>query len=330
MIISRAPLRISFVGGGTDLRSFYVEEPGQVLSVAIDKYIYVVVKRQAGIVEHKYRINWSQVEFRDKIEDIKHPIIREALTVFDIDFPIEISTFSDIPANTGLGSSSTFAVALVHALYALKGEMVSKHTLATLAADIEVNQLKRVMGKQDHFASAYGNLNIFSFNVDESVSVEPVFYKPSVRASLEGNMLLFYTCLKRDASEILTVQNRVTKDRRDVLRKMKGQVSCLRDALSGGLNLTQIGDILHEAWEMKKGLADEISNSKIDSYYELALKAGATGGKLLGAGGGGFLMLYVEPQHQSKVIESLASLYCLRVKFDTGGACITYYDNDTI
>jgi len=161
MIISRTPFRISFVGGGTDLRSFYAEEPGQVLSTSIDKYIYVVVKRQIGIVEYKYRINWSQVEFKNRIEDIEHPIVREALRLMEIDFPIEITTFADIPAGTGLGSSSSFAVGLMHALYALKGQYVTKYTLAESAAQIEINILKRTMGKQDHYAASYGNLNIF-------------------------------------------------------------------------------------------------------------------------------------------------------------------------
>ena len=156
MIVSKTPLRISFVGGGTDLRSFYSEEPGQVLSVAINKYIYVVIKRQIGIVEYKYRINWSQVEFKNRIEDIEHPIVREALRLMEIDFPVQITTFADIPAGTGLGSSSSFAVGLMQALYALKGQTVTKYTLATTAAQIEIDILKRTMGKQDHFAAALG------------------------------------------------------------------------------------------------------------------------------------------------------------------------------
>ena len=162
MIITRTPFRISFAGGGTDLREFYSQESGRVISTSIDKYIYVVIKRQLGIVERKYRINWSQVEFKDKIEDIEHPIVKEALKFFKVDFPIEITTFSDIPGQTGLGSSSSFAVGLVNALHALRGEMVTKHTLASEAAHIEVDVLGRAMGKQDHFAAAYGNFNILT------------------------------------------------------------------------------------------------------------------------------------------------------------------------
>jgi D-glycero-alpha-D-manno-heptose-7-phosphate kinase len=178
MIISRTPLRISFVGGGTDLSSFYEEEDGQVLSAAIDKYVYVTAKRQLDIVEHKYRISWSKIEFRDSIDDIEHPIVREALRLMKIDFPIEITTQADIPGQTGLGSSSAFAVGLLHALYALKGETVTKGALARLAAHIEIDILGRNIGAQDHYACAYGNINKLTFQRGGTVLVEPIFYRP--------------------------------------------------------------------------------------------------------------------------------------------------------
>ena len=330
MIISRTPFRISFVGGGTDLRTFYYDEPGQVLSTSIDKYIYVVVKRQVGIVEYKYRVNWSKVEFTNNIDDIEHPIVREALRLFQIDFPIEITTFSDIPGSTGLGSSSAFCVGLVHALHALKGKYASKGSLATTAGKIEVDILKRTMGKQDHFASAYGDLNIFTFNSDETITVEPVFYSVDVKDKLERNLMLFYTELKRDASDVLESQNKATEEKRVVLGKMRDLVNPLRDVLSGSQNLRRFGEILHEGWLLKKSITSDISNSIIDSYYERALQAGAVGGKLLGAGGGGFLLLYVEPEKQAKVTDELKELFCLDVKFDSGGTRITYYDQDTI
>ena len=330
MIISRTPFRISFVGGGTDLRSFYSEEPGQVLSTSIDKYIYVVVKRQIGIVEYKYRVNWSKVEFCNNIEEIEHPIVREALKLFEIDFPIEITTFSDIPGSTGLGSSSAFTVGLVHALHALKGKHATKHTLATEAGSIEVDILKRTMGKQDHFASAYGDLNVFTFNSDETISAEPVFYTDEVRNTLEQNIMLFYTELKRDASDVLETQDKVTADKRAVLSQMRDLVHPLREVLSGNKDMNTFGEILHEGWLLKKSITNEISNSQIDGYYEKALQAGAIGGKLLGAGGGGFLLLYVEPENQSKVIDALAELFCLDVKLDNAGTRITYYDQDRI
>ena len=326
MIISRTPFRVSFVGGGTDLRSFYAEEPGQVLSASVDKYIYVVVKRQIGIVEYKYRINWSQVEFKNRIEDIEHPIVREALRLMEIDFPIEITTFADIPAGTGLGSSSSFAVGLMHALYALKGQYVTKYTLAESAAQIEINILKRTMGKQDHYAASYGNLNIFTFQPDESVVVEPVFYQMEVKNTLDDNLMLFYTKLKRDASEVLKTQNRAISKKRKVLQKMRDLVHPLKDVLSGKNNVNVFGEILHKNWMLKKSITDQVSSAKIDVYYDKAIAAGAIGGKLLGAGGGGFLLFYVEKKNQNSVREVLSELYELKFELDTDGTRITYYD----
>jgi len=330
MIISRTPFRISFVGGGTDLRSFYSEEPGQVLSTSIDKYIYVVVKRQIGIVEYKYRINWSKVEFCNHIEDIEHPIAREALQMMEIDFPIEITTFSDIPAGTGLGSSSSFSVGLIHALYALKYQTVTKHQLACDAAKIEIEKLKRTMGKQDHFAAAYGGINALTFNNNETVTVDPVFYSPETHDRLEKNLLLFYTKVKRDASEVLKAQDRESSKKREVLRKMKNLVIPLRDALSEGGDINLVGEILHENWQLKKSLTNVISSKKIDEYYVRARKAGAIGGKLLGAGGGGFLMFYVKPEKQQAVINSLKDLFYFQVSLDNSGTRITYYDQSNI
>lgn len=326
MIITRTPFRISFAGGGTDLRAFYSSEPGKVISTTINKYIYVVIKRQIGIVEHKFRINWSKVEFKDRIEDIEHPIIREALRIFEIDFPIEITTFSDIPGQTGLGSSSAFTVGLVHALHAIKGEMVTKHTLATEAAHIEVNLLGRSMGKQDHFASAYGNLNIFTFTSDEKVLVEPVLYEAITKKRIESNLLLFYLKTKRDASSILESQERETVNKVNELRAMKNLVEPLKEIFSTGVGLNNFGKILDQGWTLKSQLTDNISSSEIDKYYQTAKKYGAVGGKLLGAGGGGFLLFYVEQKNQQKLMNQLADLYCLPIEFDDSGSRITYYD----
>jgi D-glycero-alpha-D-manno-heptose-7-phosphate kinase len=329
MIISRTPFRISFVGGGTDLRSFYSEEQGQVLSTAIDKFVYVVVKRQIGIVEYKYRINWSQVEFKNRIEDIEHPIVREALRFMKIDFPIEITTFSDVPAGSGLGSSSSFAVGLMSALSALRGKLVTNYQLAESAAQIEIEILKRSMGKQDHYAAAYGDLNVFTFHGDEKVTVEPVFYNAKVLQKIASNLLLFYTGKKRNASEILKKQDLVTSKKMSVLRQMKNLVEPLRDVILSGKNLHQIGEILHENWELKRSLTDLTSSKEIDEIYLKALRAGAIGGKLLGAGGGGFLIFYVEPDKHESVIKALSGLYQMKFRFDTSGTRITYYDQST-
>jgi len=326
MIITRTPFRISFAGGGTDLREFYSLEPGRVISTSINKYIYVVVKRQIGIVEHKYRINWTKVEFKNKIDDIEHPIVREALRMFGIDFPIEITTFTDIPGSTGLGSSSAFAVGLVHALHALKGEMVTKHMIASEAAHIEVDILGRAMGKQDHYASAYGNLNVFTFTSDEVVSVEPVLYKHKAKKHIESNLMLFYLKMKRNASEILESQQLETKSKLFELRKMQSLVDPIREVFSSGIGLNAFGEALHEGWVIKRSLTEDVSSKEIDSYYEKAINAGALGGKLLGAGGGGFLLFYVEEINQKRVMKELSDLYFLPIKFDNSGTRITYYD----
>ena len=326
MIISRTPFRVSFVGGGTDLNAFYAREDGKVLSTTIDKYIYVTVKRQLDIVEHRYRVAWSKTELKNAIDDIEHPIVREALKIMKIDFPIEVTTFADIPANTGLGSSSAFTVGLLHALFALKGEMVTKGTLASIASHIEVDILGRNIGKQDHYASAYGNINMFTFHRNHKVSVEPVFYDPNFKETVEKNLMLFYTRLKRDASEILKNQKEKTPDKFAVLCSMRDLVEPLAGVISSGKDPHHIGEILHKGWLLKKSITDEISSKEIDSYYEKALKAGATGGKLLGAGGGGFLLFYVAPEYQEAVVKALSDLYRLRFKFDTEGTRITYYD----
>jgi len=330
MIISRTPFRISFAGGGTDLPEFYSKEDGQVISTGIDKYIYVAVKRQTAISEYKFRINWSKVEFKDKIEDIEHPIVREALKMMDLDIPLEISTFADIPSNTGLGSSSSFAVGLLHALFTLKGKMVTKGVLAGMASRLEIDKLKRKIGKQDHYAAAYGSLNIFTFHTDGAVSVEPVFYRPEIRESLENHLMLFYTAIKRDAHKILSVQHMKTQEKRHVLAEMKSLVLPLGNLLSSGTDLREFGRLLHRGWLLKKSITDEISSKQIDAYYERAMAAGALGGKLLGAGGGGFLLFFVEPKKQKAVARALSGLYCLPFKFENAGTRITYYDQSLV
>ena len=326
MIISRTPFRISFVGGGTDLELYYAKEDGMVLSASIDKYIYVVVKRQDAIVEHKYRINWSTVEFKNRIEDIEHPIVRESLKLMEIDFPIEITTFADIPANTGLGSSSAFTVGLLHALFALKGQMVRKGELAAMAAKIEIDILGRKIGKQDHYAASYGNLNIFTFHKDQRVSVDPVFYDREKRDSIQDRLMLFYTAIKRDASDILNAQLKNMDKKHQVLTEMKNLVLQLNKVISLPGEINSFGHILHSGWLLKKSLSEEISSLPIDGYYQKAMEAGALGGKLLGAGGGGFLLFYVNPEKQKSVKKALSDLEELFFNFEDSGTRITYYD----
>ncbi|MBQ37364.1 MAG: hypothetical protein CME04_13325 [Gemmatimonadaceae bacterium] len=326
MIISRTPLRISFFGGGTDLRSYYSKRPGRVISAGIDKYLYVVLREQVGFVEHRYRINWSQVEFCREIDEIQHPIVREAFRMFEVESPMELTTFSDIPAGTGLGSSSTFAVGLVNALHALRRQRVTKHTMASEAAHLEIDILGRVMGKQDHFAASYGKLNTYSFNQDETVEVEPVFFESARLEMLEDRLLLFYTGQQRNASEILETQDSATSDTIELLSRMQEFVQPMADIISGSGDMSSIGPMLNESWMLKRSIAAGVSSALIDDNYERAIRAGATGGKILGAGGGGFLLFYVEPEHQQAVIDELAPLQLIRSRFDAGGSRITYYE----
>jgi D-glycero-alpha-D-manno-heptose-7-phosphate kinase len=326
MIITRTPLRISFVGGGTDIREYYKKETGTVLNTGINKYVYVILKKQIGIVEHKYRINWSQVEFKNDIDKIDHPIVREVLRMFEIDFPVEITTIADIPAGTGLGSSSSFCVGLLHAVTTMIGLKKTKYELASLAAEIEVDILKRSMGKQDHFPAAYGNLNIINFFDNERVEVEPVLCSKKKLDELQNNLLLFYTYQTRDASKVLESQIEETNNNFNVLTEMKNLVAPLSKCLGEDGNLDDFGKILNQNWILKQGLTKQISNKEIEKYYQLGLDSGAIGGKLLGAGGGGFLLFYVRPEEKESLINALSDLYPLSIKFDTSGSRLTYYD----
>jgi D-glycero-alpha-D-manno-heptose-7-phosphate kinase len=327
LIISKTPFRISFVGGGTDLREFYKNDYGQVISSAINKYVYVVAKRQIGIVEYKYRVNWSQVEFKNNINDIEHPIVREVLKEFKIDFPVEITTFADIPARTGLGSSSSFTVGLINAISALKGERMTQRELAEMGSKIEVDILKRNMGKQDHYPAAYGGMNTFTFLDDESVTIKPIFETNNMYEKLFNNLIMFYTNQKRDASKILKSQNDNTLANTNKLKMMRNLVPEIERSLLEKNKLKDFGKILGKNWELKKQLTNSISNKKINNYYDTGIKNGALGGKLLGAGGGGFLLFYVPKEKRNKVISSLKKLFHLPIQIDRTGSRITYYDN---
>ena len=296
------------------------------LSTGIQRYLYVVVRWQAEFVEQRYRINWSRTEFCDEIDDIQNPIAREVLRKFRIDQPIELTTFSDIPAGTGLGSSSAFTVGLMNALHALNGDRVTKFTLATEAATVELDVLGRVMGKQDHFAASYGSFNVYTFNADETVTVEPVYYDPEVVELLSSKLMLFYLGDQRDASEVLKAQAAATVEKESVLSAMCDMVDPMVEILSGRGDLSEVGLMLHESWLLKRSVTEQISNHEIDETYRLAMGAGASGGKLVGAGGGGFLMFYVEPDRQEDVATALAGMPFVQPLFDTSGSRITYYE----
>ncbi len=324
MIISRTPFRVSFVGGGTDIATFFKHEPGAVLSTTIDKYVYITVNQNKGLHPFKYRIAYSITENVNIVDEIQHPLVREALKLLDFDEPVEITNVADLPARAGLGSSSSFAVALLHALHALRSEYVTSEQLAREAYYIEVDMLKRPIGKQDHYAAAYGGLNYIQFMTDDSVKVEPIICRKEVKEALCENLMMFFTGITRDASSVLSDQAKNTEMNMQVLKSMRDMTERAMNILHDGTDIDEFGRLLHEGWISKKQLAGKISNDIIDSYYEAARKAGALGGKILGAGGGGFLLLYVRKEDQERVRNALKNLIELPFSFDNEGSKIVY------
>jgi D-glycero-alpha-D-manno-heptose-7-phosphate kinase len=325
MIITKTPFRISFAGGGSDLSEYYSHEPGVVLSTAIDKYIYLCVKPHFDL---NFRISYSRTEFADTVEQIDHRIVRECLTSLGIVKGCEIVSMADLPARTGLGSSSSFTVGLLHALYSSEGKLVSPERLAQEACEIEIGKLAEPIGKQDQYIAAYGGLQMIQFNPDGTVFVDPVVSTAHTRKELNRRLVMFFVGGARDARDVLTRQKANTGGKREVLRRMCGIARQLRDVLTEGRDLSAFGTLMHEAWVAKKSLEASISNPQIDSYYERGLRAGATGGKLLGAGGGGFLLFFCEPEQQPRLRAELADLRELEFSFDPQGSKIVYIGSD--
>ncbi|KKW19669.1 MAG: hypothetical protein UY63_C0008G0029 [Parcubacteria group bacterium GW2011_GWA2_51_10] len=305
MIIVRAPLRISFVGGGTDLAAFYRKSPGRVISGAIDKYVYVTITRTPF---QKVSVRYSIGELVDHPRELQHNRVREALLDLGIGSGIEISSFSQLPGQTGLASSSAFSVALIKGLHALLGKKLDPTACAEGACRLEIDLVKEPIGKQDQYASAIGGLNVFQFDRNGSVSIEPVFLDYKHIIELENHLLLFFTGIVREASSVLLEQRKNTRDGSNVatLKKMADSVHAFRDGLMAR-DFKELGGILHEGWTRKKTLAGAVSNPVIDDLYKRALKRGAWGGKILGAGGGGCLLLFVDPNKKEQVAGELLS-----------------------
>jgi len=317
MIISKTPLRISFVGGGTDLPSFYKNNDyGAVLSTSIDSYIYVVIKKHTKLFQEKIRLNYSEVELVDDFNEIKNPIIRECLKFLNIDDYIYISTIADAPGSSGLGSSSSFCVGLLNALYKYKGINTSIAQLAEEAAYIEIEVLKRPMGKQDHYAAAYGGINYFKFEADGSVIIRPISLSRNKISMIFDNMLSFWTGLTRPSETVLSEQDKNNSENVDVLLKMRHQVDDLVKMLSvNTTNIKQFGALIHDGWKMKRQLASQISNNTLDHYYEIAIKNGACGGKISGAGGGGFLNIFADKKYHNKITHALVKEALIPFRF---------------
>jgi len=327
MIISKTPLRISFAGGGTDLRSYYkYNNYGAVLSTSIDSYIYVSVKKQTSLFNEKYRLNYSETELVTKLDEIKNPIIKECIRFLNINDRLYISTIGDVPASTGLGSSSTFCVGLLNALYKFKGEVVSAGRLAEEAAHIECDILNRPMGKQDHYAAAYGGINYIRFYDNETVTIRPMNISQKNLKNFSQSILVFWTGMTRASESVLKEQNDKNISNKEILTKIRNQALELSDILSKNKFLSSdVGRLLNRGWEYKKTLASKISNTTIDEWYQHALESGAIGGKISGAGGGGFLSLIVNKDNRKKVSNKLLKLGLVEYRFglDSNGTTVS-------
>lgn len=320
MIITRSPLRITLGGGGTDLPSYYGKHGGFVISAAIDKYVYVTVMRPfvPGVF-----LKYSQLEHVDQIDDVHHPIIREAMRVVGFRTPqIEITTLADIPAGTGLGSSGSFTTALLKALYAHRRRLLHAHELAEVACDIEINRLREPVGKQDQYIAAYGGLTCFTFECDGRVDAQRLRIPMNTLFDLEDNLLLFFTGFSRSAGDILTDQHTRTLQKDEAMLRNLHDVKELgfksKAALEAG-DVRAFAEIMHDQWEQKKVRSGGMSNARIDEWYKLGRSSGALGGKLVGAGGGGFLMFYSEEHRRVRAAMAKAGLEEVRFRFDFEG-----------
>lgn len=328
MVITRTPYRLSFFGGGTDFPAWYLKHGGSVLSTTIDKYCYLSCRYLPPFFEHKYRLVYSKIESANRIEDIGHPAAREILRWAGIQHGLEIHHDGDLPARSGMGTSSSFTVGLMHALSALKGNIMSKRELALESIRIEQEVLKESVGSQDQVNAAYGGINHITFHVNGQISVHPVTLASDYLEELNSHFILFYTGLKRTSSTITSSYASDMETRKRQLRIMKDLVDESLSLLTQRGEIHGFGELMHEAWETKKSLSASVSNSVVDQMYAEARKAGAIGGKLTGAGGGGFLLLCVPPSKQAKVKEVLKDLIHVPFNFEFAGSQVVFFDHD--
>lgn len=328
MIISRTPFRISFFGGGTDYPSWYLRHGGAVLATTINKYCYISCRYLPPFFDHRHRIAYSRIETPDGLDEILHPSVREVLRHLDIQRGVAISHDGDLPARGGVGSSSAFTVGLLNALYALKGRIPSRHDLATESIWLEQERLKETVGSQDQVLAAYGGFNHVQFHPSGQFTVRPMTVTPSWLDALNSRLMLFFTGIKRTASNIADSYAHAV-DRNETHLRTLMQLTDAGVAALGGHDLSQFGRLLHEAWQAKRSLSPMVSNPEIEEIYEEARRLGATGGKVIGAGGGGFILLYVEPENQKRIRERFSKLIHVPFRFEHGGSSIIFYDPET-
>lgn len=323
MIITSTPLRMSFVGGGTDFENFYRQYPGRVLSTGINKFFYIMVNsRFDGMI----KLSYTQTEIVENRSQIQHPLIKAALEETNIEKGVDIVSLADLPAQRtglGLGASSSFTVGLLNALYAFSGKHVSAETLAEQACKIEIMKAGSPIGKQDQYAAAFGGINQITFNCDGKINVEPIYLSPQIKESFQKHLLLFFTGKERSANPILSEQKENINRKLEFLKKLSDLVPIFRASLEKG-EFQKLGELLHQNWLLKKELASGVSNPQIEQMYHLAMEAGAWGGKILGAGGGGFLLVMAPLAIQPKIIEALKEYQLIPFRFSESGSTIIF------
>jgi D-glycero-alpha-D-manno-heptose-7-phosphate kinase len=326
MIISRTPFRISFLGGGTDYPAWYRQHGGAVLATTIDKYCYITCRYLPPFFEHRYCVIYSKMEYCQTVDEIQHPAVREVVKHLKVERALEIHHDGDLPARSGMGSSSAFTVGLLHALHALGGRMVSKQQLALESVHLEQNVLKETVGSQDQVLAAHGGLNHVTFQPNGEIAVRPVTIGAERMRELNSHLMLFYTGIKRTASTVAETYVNGIETRKRQLRIMKDLVDEALAVLNSRQDLDGFGELLNEAWQAKRSLSSSVSNPDVDALYESAVSAGALGGKLTGAGGGGFLLLFVPPERQQSVRDRLDGLIHVPFKFEFSGSQILFAD----
>jgi D-glycero-alpha-D-manno-heptose-7-phosphate kinase len=331
MIVTSTPLRISFFGGGTDYPIWYREHGGAVLSTTIDKRSYITCRRLPPFFEFHSRISYSKVENVNRNDSIQHPSVRECLRYLGINEGIEVHHVADLPARTGLGTSSAFTVGLLLGLYALRNQMRDKQALAAEAIHVEQDLLREAVGAQDQVSAAYGGFNRINFGTDGSIDVRRILASRERIADLEQHLALYFTGFSRIASEVAQEQLKMTPHKQRELAAMYGLVGeAEKIVVNNNSSLNEFGRLLHESWKIKRSLTQKISNAEIDEIYDAGLSAGATGGKLLGAGGGGFMLFFVPPEKRAALRQRLKRLLCVPFSFSTKGSDVVVYEPEEI
>ncbi len=329
MIVCRTPYRISLFGGGTDFPAWYQEHGGAVLATSIDKYCSLTVRYLPPFFEHKIRVVWSKIENCKNIDEVSHPAVKAVVKYLGLDRCLEIHHVGDLPARSGMGSSSAFTVGLLNSLSALQGKMLTKAQLSKEAIFLEQELLKETVGSQDQVSAAYGGLNVIRFHPSSEISVHPVTIPQARLEHLQSHLMLFYTGIARTSSEVSQGFIQDMSSRKRQLRIMKDLVDEAVTILNGERDLSLFGELLRESWEAKRSLSSSVSNPLVDEMFDAAYRAGALGGKLTGAGGGGFLLLFVPPEDRKKVRVAMKKLLHVPFKFEFSGSQIIFADSDT-